>query len=51
VFEQLLVGWKEQGYELVSMRQYLEGLEDVLPRCEMVRREVDGRIGMLAVQG
>ena len=51
VFEQLLGGWKEQGYELVSMRQYLEGLEGVLPRHEMVMREVSGRIGTLAVQG
>jgi peptidoglycan/xylan/chitin deacetylase (PgdA/CDA1 family) len=51
VFEQLLSGWKEQGYELVSLRQYLEGLEGILPRCEMVMREVDGRIGKLAVQG
>ena len=50
VFEQLLDGWKEQGYELVSMRQYLDGLEGILPRCEMVMREVDGRIGTLAVQ-
>ncbi|MDE2309972.1 MAG: 4-deoxy-4-formamido-L-arabinose-phosphoundecaprenol deformylase [Betaproteobacteria bacterium] len=51
VFEQLLSGWKEQGYELVSLRQYLEGLDGILPRCEMVMREVDGRIGTLAVQG
>lgn len=50
IFEQLLNGWKEQGYELVSMRQYLEALEGILPRCEMVMREVDGRIGTLAVQ-
>jgi len=51
VFEQLLDGWKGQGYELVSLRQYLEGLEGILPRHEMVMREVDGRIGTLAVQG
>ncbi|MDE2118742.1 MAG: 4-deoxy-4-formamido-L-arabinose-phosphoundecaprenol deformylase [Betaproteobacteria bacterium] len=51
VFEQLLSGWKEQGYELVSLRQYLEGLDGILPRREMVMREVDGRIGTLAVQG
>ena len=50
IFEQLLNGWKEQGYELVSLRQYLDGLEGILPRCEMVMREVDGRIGTLAVQ-
>ena len=51
VFEQLLTGWKEQGYDLVSMRQYLESIETNLPRCEMVMREVDGRVGKLAVQG
>ena len=51
VFEELLSGWKEQGYELVSMRQYLDGLEGILPRCEMVMREVDGRVGKLAAQG
>jgi len=51
VFEQLLTGWKAQGYDLVSMRQYLESIETILPRCEMLRREVDGRVGKLAVQG
>ncbi len=51
VFEQLLDGWQEQGYELVSMRQYLDDIEGILPRCEMVMREVDGRVGKLAVQG
>ena len=51
VFEQLLEGWKGQGYELVSLRQYMEGLEGILPRHEMVMRGVDGRIGTLAVQG
>jgi undecaprenyl phosphate-alpha-L-ara4FN deformylase len=51
VFEQLLEGWKGQGYELVSMRQYLESLQGSLPRHEVVMREVDGRIGTLATQG
>ena len=51
VFEQLLDGWKEQGYELVSLRQYLDGIEGILPRREMLMREVDGRVGTLAVQG
>ena len=51
IFEQLLDGWQEQGYELVSMRQYLNSIETILPRCEMVMREVDGRVGKLAVQG
>ena len=51
VFEQLLEGWQEQEYEMVSMRQYFDSLEGVLPRCEMVMRDVDGRVGKLAVQG
>jgi peptidoglycan/xylan/chitin deacetylase (PgdA/CDA1 family) len=51
IFEELLIGWKGQGYELVSLRQYLDSIEGILPRCEMVMREVDGRIGTLAVQG
>jgi undecaprenyl phosphate-alpha-L-ara4FN deformylase len=50
IFEQLLQGWKGQGYELVSMQQYLQGLDmSALPRQEMVMREVEGRIGKLAV--
>ena len=49
VFEQLLQGWQAQGYELVSMQQYLQGLE-TLPRHEVVMREIEGRIGSLAVQ-
>jgi hypothetical protein len=52
VFEQLLQGWQAQGYELVSMRQYLQGLDArALPRHEVKLREIDGRIGILAVQG
>lgn len=51
VFEQLLQGWQAQGYELVSMRQYLQGLNvSVLPRCEVQMREVEGRVGTLATQ-
>ncbi len=52
VFEQLMQGWQAQGYELVSMRQYLQGLEaTLLPRHEVVMREIEGRSGTLAVQG
>ncbi|MDD5179943.1 MAG: polysaccharide deacetylase family protein [Gallionellaceae bacterium] len=51
VFEQLLAGWKAQGYELVSLRQYLEGLNGALPRHEVVTGEIAGRSGTLAVQG
>ncbi|WP_239292021.1 polysaccharide deacetylase family protein [Candidatus Nitrotoga sp. 1052] len=51
VFEQLITGWKEQGYELVSLRQYLENLQGTLPRNELVIGAVDGRSGTLAMQG
>lgn len=50
VFEQLLNGWKEQGYELVSMSQYLENIDGNLPRHEIVAGTVEGRSGMLAKQ-
>jgi undecaprenyl phosphate-alpha-L-ara4FN deformylase len=50
VFEQLLNGWKAQGYTLVSMRQYLDEQRGVLPRAEVRMQAVDGRIGKLAVQ-
>lgn len=52
IFEQLLQGWQAQGYELSSMQQYLQGLEGgVLQRHEVVMREVEGRVGKLAVAG
>jgi len=51
IFEQLLQGWREQGYELVSMRQYLQTLKaDDLPLCEVKPGTVEGRSGTLAVQ-
>jgi undecaprenyl phosphate-alpha-L-ara4FN deformylase len=50
IFEQLLQGWQSQGYELVSMQQYLQGLDmAALPHHEVVMREVEGRVGKLAV--
>lgn len=50
IFEQLLQGWQAQGYDLVSMRQYLQGLDvGSLPRHEVVMQEVEGRVGKLAV--
>jgi undecaprenyl phosphate-alpha-L-ara4FN deformylase len=51
VFEELLSGWKAQGYELVSMRQYFEAVRGVLPRHEVVMGEIEGRSGVLALQG
>ena len=51
IFEQLLQGWHEQGYNMVSMRQYLQGFKVAdLPRYEVKAGTVEGRSGMLAVQ-
>ncbi len=50
VFEQLLSGWKAQGYDLVSLRQFLQNVKGTLPRHAVRMNEVDGRTGTLAVQ-
>jgi len=50
VFEQLLEGWKAQGYDIVSLRSYFESLPATLPRHEIAMRAVEGSIGMQAVQ-
>ncbi|MFZ5502856.1 MAG: polysaccharide deacetylase family protein [Pseudomonadota bacterium] len=50
IFEALLQGWQQQGYELVSMRQYLQGLQaGALPRREVVMGGLAGRSGTLAL--
>jgi peptidoglycan/xylan/chitin deacetylase (PgdA/CDA1 family) len=50
VFEQLLEGWKAQGYDIVSLRVYFESLPASLPRHEIAMRAVEGSTGMQAVQ-
>ena len=51
VFEQLLLGWKAQGWQLAPMRTLLETLQPLaLPRCEVGLAEVPGRSGTLLVQ-
>lgn len=51
IFEQLLQGWQQQGYELVSMREYLFGLNVAdLPCCPVTLGAINGRTGTLAVQ-
>lgn len=51
-FERLLTGWKAQGYELLSLRDYCDGLElEQLPHHEIVFGEVPGRTGRVALQG
>ena len=50
--ERLLTGWREQGYELVSLGRMRDGLDPaLLPRHEMVRGEIPGRTGRLTLQG
>jgi undecaprenyl phosphate-alpha-L-ara4FN deformylase len=52
VLEQLLEGWKRQGYELVALRDVAESLDWMqLPRHEVTTGEVPGRSGTLALQG
>ncbi len=51
-FEQLLLGWKAQGWRIVSMRTLLETLQPLaLPRCEVGPGALDGRSGTLLLQG
>jgi undecaprenyl phosphate-alpha-L-ara4FN deformylase len=50
-FEQLLVGWKAQGWRLVSMRTLLDTLQPLaLPRCEVGPGTIEGRSGTLLLQ-
>jgi peptidoglycan/xylan/chitin deacetylase (PgdA/CDA1 family) len=52
VFERLLTGWREQGYEIVSLGAVAEKLDlATLPRCEVLRGELPGRSGTLMLQG
>jgi peptidoglycan/xylan/chitin deacetylase (PgdA/CDA1 family) len=51
VFEQLIGGWKTQGYMLTSMRTLFERLQPLaLPRHEVGLGSVAGRSGTLLVQ-
>src|SRR2546423_5269890 len=50
-FEGLLLGWKEQGYELVSLATLFASLDPArLPKHDVVYGEVPGRSGRLALQ-
>ena len=51
-FEQLLAGWKAQGWKLVSTRTLFDTLQPLaLPRCAVGPGIVEGRTGTLLVQG
>ena len=50
--ERLLTGWREQGYQLVSLGTMRDALDPtLLPRHEMVRGEIPGHAGCLMLQG
>jgi undecaprenyl phosphate-alpha-L-ara4FN deformylase len=52
IFEQLLSGWKAQGYQLVSMADYYQKVKDLpLPDYPVSWGEVPGRSGELIVSG
>jgi len=51
-FEEMLTGWKRQGYDLVPLRTLAESLDlRSLPRNEIAFGSVAGRSGSLALQG
>ena len=51
-FQQLLAGWRAQGYQLGTLRDYFADLDPArLPRHEVSDGTVPGRSGTLAVQG
>jgi peptidoglycan/xylan/chitin deacetylase (PgdA/CDA1 family) len=51
VLEQVLIGWKAQGYTLAPLRTLFDSVEPMmLPRCEVGWGEVPGRSGSLIVQ-
>ena len=52
VFEKLMIGWKAQGYELVSTRTIYETLQrSTLPYYAAIQGEIPGRSGTLLLQG
>jgi len=52
VLDQLLAGWKAQGWQLGPVRSLYEAVEPLaLPRCEVAPGTVQGRSGTLLVQG
>jgi hypothetical protein len=48
----LLSGWKAQGWSLGPVNQLRDGVEPLsLPRCETGLGTIDGRTGMVFMQG
>lgn len=51
VLDRLLRGWRGQGYQLVSLADYIDGLPAGLPHHKIVAGPVPGRYGDLMLQG
>jgi hypothetical protein len=52
MFEQLLAGWKAQGYAIVSLALLRRSLDTARIAChEVIYGQVPGRSGTLALQG
>ena len=52
IFDQLLAGWKAQGWSIGPVRTLYEAVEPLaLPRCENLLASVPGRTGTLLMQG
>jgi peptidoglycan/xylan/chitin deacetylase (PgdA/CDA1 family) len=52
VLDQLIKGWQQQGYRLVSLGEMARTLDRVnLPHCKVVQGVIPGRSGELALQG
>ena len=51
ILEQLILGWQDQGYRLVSLRTLNEHTDrEHAPRCELGVGSLPGRVGNLMVQ-
>lgn len=51
IFEQLLLGWRTQGYDLISMGDYYQRIkDDVLPIHPITWGELPGRSGEMILQ-
>ena len=52
VLDQLLQGWQQQGYRLVSLGEMASALDPgALPHCRIVQGIIPGRSGTLTLQG
>jgi len=52
VMERLLQLWQEAGDQVCTLQEYFTGMDPAtLPRHEIIRGEIEGRSGLLAIQG